>query len=81
MTPRSCDIIDNGKLTQRELLILLNNKVETMNKGLEKLSDDYIGLHTRVTKIETRIKVTATFWGATGVIIGLAINFIQSILK
>jgi len=71
------ETIDDGKYTQRELLILLNSKVSAMDKKMEKLSDDYVSLHVRVSNIETRTKIIAAAWGIGSVVISLIINVIK----
>ncbi len=50
------EIIDMNKLTQKELLILLNSKVLDMSQTLNKLTGDYTNLLVRVSNIETRVK-------------------------
>ena len=50
------DTIDMNKLTQKELLILLNSKFIDMNKNLNKLTEGYTDLLVRVSNIETRAK-------------------------
>lgn len=79
--PRTEDTIDKGKYTQRELLILLNNNVEGMGKKMEKLSDDYIQLHVRVSNMETRYKIVAAAWGIGCMIITIIINILSIVLK
>jgi Mg2+ and Co2+ transporter CorA len=63
------DIIDMTKLSQRELLIRISDKQETMSDSLKKLSEEYTDLHDRMIKIEERNRITAVLWslGASGV--------------
>lgn len=53
------DTIDMNKLTQKELLILLNSKVIVMDQKVDKLTGDYTSLLVRVSNIETRAKVVS----------------------
>lgn len=71
------DIIDKSKLSQRELLILLSDKVDTMIKNDAKAKDDYIDLLVRVTKVETRMKVIAAAWGVASIVITIIINLLK----
>jgi Mg2+ and Co2+ transporter CorA len=63
------EIIDMTKLSQRELLIRISDKQETMSDSLKKLSEEYTDLHDRMIKIEERNRITAVLWslGASGV--------------
>ncbi|MCT4613593.1 MAG: hypothetical protein N4A49_01810 [Marinifilaceae bacterium] len=49
--------IDLNRLTQRELLVILNSKVLEMNHKMDKLSGSYTDLLVRVSNIETKTKV------------------------
>ena len=72
------DTINMNKLTQKELLILLNSKVFDMNRTLDKLTGDYTNLLVRVSNIETRAKT----WSALIAILSSAItSAIVSLLK
>lgn len=71
------DIIDKSKLSQRELLILLSDKVDTMIKNDDKQKADYIDLLVRVTKVETRMKVIAAAWGVASIVITIIINLLK----
>lgn len=53
------ETIDMNKLTQKELLILLNSKVIVMDQKVDKLTGDYTSLLVRVSNIETRAKVVS----------------------
>jgi len=79
MTPTSTqdDFIDKSKLSQRELLILLSDKVDTMIKNDDKQKADYIDLLVRVTKVETRMQVIAAAWGVVSIVITMIINFLK----
>ena len=66
--------IDMSKLTERELLILLNQKVTGMSMMLDKVSDEHIKLRERVSNIETRQKVVAASWGVGTVLINVFIS-------
>jgi len=51
-----------------------------MSQKMDKLSGDYIGLHTRVTKLETQLKVQAAAWSVIGSgVITLIIHFLKLI--
>lgn len=77
MTKDDNDIIDRSKLTQRELLLLLADKVDAVRNDTAKISDNYIGILVRVVKIETRMQVIAAAWGAIGVMITIIINLLK----
>lgn len=64
------EIIDMNRLTQKELLILLNSKVLDMNQTLNKLTGDYTKLLVRVSNIETRAKT----WSALIAVLSSAIT-------
>lgn len=64
------EIIDMNKLTQKELLILLNSKVLDMSQTLNKLTGDYTNLLVRVSNIETRAKT----WSALIAVLSSAIT-------
>lgn len=67
------ETIDMNSLTQKELLILLNVKVETMGKSLEKVTDEHTSLLVRVSNIETRSKIYSS-------IIAVASSMITSMI-
>lgn len=71
------DIVDMSKLTQRELLILLNANVQRLNNTVECLSQNNTDLATRITKVETRAKTISATWGVASVIIATIINSIK----
>lgn len=77
MSPQE-DLVDKSKLSQRELLIIVADRQETMNEKLGKLGADYIDLHVRVTKLETRMQVIAAAWGVGSVILTIIINLLKS---
>lgn len=64
------EIIDMNRLTQKELLILLNSKVLDMSQTLNKLTGDYTKLLVRVSNIETRAKT----WSALIAVLSSAIT-------
>jgi hypothetical protein len=66
--------IDMSKLTQRELLILLNQQVKSMNDKLNNVADDHINLRERVSNIETRHNVIAAAWGVGTIAINIFLN-------
>ena len=69
--------VDKNNLSQRELLILVADRQETMNQKMDKLSGDYIELHTRVTKLETRQQTIAAAWGVGSVILTIINNLLK----
>jgi hypothetical protein len=70
-------VVDKNKLTQRELLILLSNQMDTVTDDVKGLKKETPELRDRVTKIETRMVVTAAAFGALSIAITIAINFIK----
>lgn len=70
------DLVESGKLTQRELLILMADRQEAMNKNVEKLGADYVDLHVRVAKLETRMQVVAAAWSIGSAIVTLLVTLI-----
>jgi hypothetical protein len=73
--------MDMGALSERELLILLNYKVQSLTDSLDKLNREYIDLYVKVAKIETRHKVNSAFWGIATVIISILINLLNVFKK
>ncbi len=66
--------IDMSKLSERELLILLNKTVKDMSTKLDNVANDHIVLRERVSNIETRHRTTATIWGIVTVVITILLN-------
>jgi hypothetical protein len=66
--------IDMSKLSERELLILLNQRVNDMNVKLDKVDEGHSRLRERVSNIETRHRAIAAIWGSMGVLITILIN-------
>lgn len=71
--------IDMSKLTQRELLILLNQQVKEMSDKLNSVADDHVKLRERVSNIETRHKVVSAVWGVASVCVSIIINVFRTI--
>ena len=71
--------IDMSKLTQRELLILLNQQVKEMSDKLNSVADDHVKLRERVSNIETRPKVVSAVWGVASVCVSIIINVFRTI--
>lgn len=74
------DIIDLQKLTQRELLIRLHDKVEHLNGKFDDNSKVVKDLEINYAKLETKVKTQSTIFGSisgliTG-IFGIIINFL-----
>ncbi|MBS2100705.1 hypothetical protein [Carboxylicivirga linearis] len=63
-----------SKLTQRELLILLNERVGALSKKMDEVGTDHQKLRERVGTIETRHKTVSALWGAVGVVITIFLN-------
>ena len=78
--------IDMSKLTQRELLILLNQQVINLTKSLDKVVADNAELRKengllrdRLTTVETTYKTWLVVWGVITVAISLLISTIKII--
>ena len=71
------DKIDLSQLSERELLILLNNKVECQTENLAKVIEDYAKLNERVVIIETRNKIISASWGIGSILITIVINILN----
>ncbi len=56
----SNDIVDMTKLTQKELLIRLNDRVEVIGKNTDKMTEAYTNLLVRVSQLELRNKIYAS---------------------
>ncbi len=66
--------VDMSKLTERELLILLNERVGNISEKLERVSKDHYDLKGEVNGIQTKYKTLAAVWGVLTVIATLLIN-------
>jgi hypothetical protein len=66
--------MDMSKLTQRELLILLHERVGGMSKKLDEVGKDHQALRERVGTIETRHKTISALWGVMSLIATIFIN-------
>lgn len=72
------ETIDMNKLTQKELLILLNVKVEDLSSKLEKVTKEHTDLLIRVSNIETRCKVYSTVFSiASSISTTLIVTFLK----
>lgn len=92
MTPNN-EIIDLQKLTQRELLIRLHDKVEVLDGKLDKtivstgkqlssLKDKQTNAHVDFVKLETRVKFQSAVFGAlSALVISIASIFIKIFVK
>lgn len=76
--------IDMSKLTQRELLILLNQQVTNLTKSLDKVVADNAelrkengALRDRITGLETSYKTWLVVWGVISVAVSMLINAIK----
>ena len=65
---------DMSRLTQRELLILLNERVGKLNEKLERVSIGHYALKDEVNSITIRNKTLSAMWGVFTVLITLFIN-------
>ncbi len=83
MTPqKQNEYIDMNKLTQRELLILLNNQVKNLDKKVEEISETQKQSIERITEVESKIKVQSAVWGAvSGIFTGIVFLIIKAITK
>ncbi len=66
--------VDMSKLSERELLILLNERVGNISEKLERVSKDHYILEREVDKITTRNKTISAWWGSLTVLLSLIIN-------
>lgn len=92
MTPQD-EIIDLRKLTQRELLIRTHDKLETLDKKLDKniestsrrissVKDAQANAHIAFVKLETRVKTQSSVFGAiSGLVTGLVAILIKIFIK
>ncbi len=56
-------------LTQRELLVQVHNKVESLDKKFDKLSEQEIENRVKIATLETRAKVQGGFFGVVSSLI------------
>lgn len=68
------ELVDKSSLSQRELLLLVADRQEDMAKTMGKLSKDYVDLHVRVAKIETKLYTVSVAIGVLVTIINVVIN-------
>jgi len=54
---------DLRNLTERELLLLLNYKVGTIEKNFEKFETEFNMMSDKTIVLEEQIKSRAAFWG------------------
>lgn len=66
--------VDMSKLSERELLILLNERQNNMNAKLDDVSKGHYALKEEVNTIKTRNKTLSAMWGVITVLITLLIN-------
>jgi hypothetical protein len=66
------DLIDLNKLSQRELLIVVHNKVQGLEKKSEKAEEAHEKMLLKVNTLETKSKV----WGSLGGLITAIIAII-----
>ena len=89
MTPRKDEIIDLTKLTQRELLIRMHDKVEALDQKLDKniegtsnqiasIKEVQTNAHVNFVKLETKVKSQSSVYGALS---GLATGIIAILIK
>ena len=65
---------DMSKLTQRELLILLNERVGKLNEKLERVAIGHYKLKDEVNGITIRSRTLSATWGVFTVVVTLLIN-------
>lgn len=68
-------VVDMSKLTQRELLILLTQKVNIMSEDMKGIKS----LEKRVSKLETKQVVISAVTAAASIIIGYFLNILRII--
>lgn len=65
--------IDPKKLTQRELLIVLYNDMQTVKKDVEELKSDSVNTKIKLNTLETKSKL----WGGLmGFLSGIGISWL-----
>lgn len=69
------EYIDLKKLKQRELLILLHNKVENLEKSNDEIVKSNQQLILKVNTMETKSKVWGGIAGAFSFVLGLIIEY------
>ncbi len=70
--------VDMSKLSERELLILLNERQSKMMEKLDRVSISHYDLERDVDKMKTRYKTAIAVWGSITVIITLVINIFRT---
>jgi hypothetical protein len=73
MSSRDSEVVDMSKLTQRELLIRLHDKVD----GLETSVKEIPKLRERIHSIEVRNITIASVFGAFALAANLFINYLK----
>lgn len=68
------DTIDMNKLSQRELIILIHDKVERLNDNVKCLTQKSIDQKLDIERIKTRNNVISAGWGIAAVIISAIIK-------
>jgi len=79
MTPKRDDIIDRSRLSQRELLILLDEKVDTIISDRTQEKKDMIEMKVRIAKLETRTLVKSAMYGGIAIVITIIIDYLHLI--
>lgn len=77
MTPKRDDIIDMSKLSQRELLILLSQKVDTIIQDRNQEKENLVEMEVRIAKLETRTVVKSAIYGGIAIMITVIIDFLH----
>jgi hypothetical protein len=70
------ELIDLNKLTPRELLILVHNKVVMLEKKSEKAEDAHQEMLMKVNSLETKSKV----WGSVSGFVGGILTAIIAVI-
>ncbi|GAF05593.1 hypothetical protein JCM21142_104333 [Saccharicrinis fermentans DSM 9555 = JCM 21142] len=69
--------MDMSKLSERELLILLNERQNNMNSKLDEVSRSHYTLRDEVHFIKTKNKTLSAVWGVITVVITIFINSLK----
>ena len=72
------DTINLNELTERELLIMLNSKVEELDTKVDRITTQEVENRVKIATIETRAKVLGSIYG---VIFSTVISIFSQLLK
>jgi len=75
---RDSSLVDMSKLTERELLVLLYDKLDRLESGFKKTDTDVESLKDRVTKLEARLYTISGIAVFISGAIALMLNFYRT---